>query len=346
MINSIKINALKCINEIEINCSNFNLIVGTNSSGKSTALQAILLLAQNISEKSGLNGSLVSLGDFREVRNFNIPLSQICIEIKGVDSVRLIIDENRTNIITDKDKEKLKYELDVKSGKIHYLSCQRIGHQDIYFKNLSNQDTIGYDGKYAMYYLMKHAKDNLEECLIKNTDQETLDYQVNYWLKYIVNATVSTEDVFGTDILKAFYTIVDGKLSRPKNVGSGIGYIVSVIVMCLSAKKGDILIIENPEIHLHPLSQSRVCEFLYFVSKSGRQLFVETHSDHIFNGIRAGIATNKINEKEISVNFFSLDKNNCTNNMKVQFGKRGKIINPGKDLFDQFDVDLNKMLGL
>lgn len=60
----------------------------------------------------------------------------------------------------------------------------------------------------------------------------------------------------------------------------------------------------KPEIHLHPKAQSKLCEFLYFVSQSGRQLFIETHSDHIFNGLRVGVANGSMNQEDISVNFF------------------------------------------
>lgn len=84
---------------------------------------------------------------------------------------------------------------------------------------------------------------------------------------------------------------------------------ISIIITCLGSEKDSVIIIENPEIHLHPKAQSRLCDFLYFVSKAERQIFVETHSDHIFNGIRAGVATSQIDRDDISVNFFALNKN-------------------------------------
>jgi len=186
----------------------------------------------------------------------------------------------------------------------------------------------------------------LDDELIMDPAQETLEYQVNYWLSYIVNASVSTEDNIGPEFLSAYYTPTSGRQTRPSDVGSGIGYIVSVIIMCLASKPGDIIIIENPEIHLHPSAQSNVCRFLYFIASAGRQLFVETHSDHIFNGIRKGIATGQMEPENISVSFFSLDEKRCTINSKIEFGKRGRILNAVDGLFDQFDIDLNAMIGV
>ncbi len=139
--------------------------------------------------------------------------------------------------------------------------------------------------------------------------------------------------------------------SRPVNVGSGISYLITILITCLASDKGDIILIENPEIHLHPKAQSKLCEFLYYIGSSGRQLFVETHSDHIFNGIRVGISNKTMKEDYIKVNFFVLDKNYNTQCNPVKFGDFGKVMGTNKeldinDLFDQFEIDLDRMLGL
>ena len=76
MINKIRVLALKSIKDLNVECSNLNLLVGTNSSGKTTLLHALLLLAQR-----GLNGKYISIGDFREVRNYYMSNSPIRIEI-------------------------------------------------------------------------------------------------------------------------------------------------------------------------------------------------------------------------------------------------------------------------
>ena len=68
MIKSVNVSAMKSIKEMKIDCKELNLFVGTNSSGKSTFLQALLLLKQH-----KLNGRYISLGDFREVRNYSLP---------------------------------------------------------------------------------------------------------------------------------------------------------------------------------------------------------------------------------------------------------------------------------
>ena len=134
-------------------------------------------------------------------------------------------------------------------------------------------------------------------------------------------------------------------------MGSGISYLISILIACLGSEEKSTIIIENPEIHLHPKAQSRLCEFLYFVSQSGRQLFVETHSDHIFNGLRAGTATGCMDRSHITVNFFAVNDQYETQCNPVIFKEYGKIVGTNdemdiNDLFDQFEIDLDRMLGL
>lgn len=355
MINRIKISALKSIDNLDIECTKLNIIAGTNSSGKSTLIQAILLIFQNLDVKQGLNGELVTMGDFRiDVKNNNVSGDKVQIELFEGDldkSIKLIFSEGESDIVPVditliNDNNSSSGLVKEYSKKLHYLSCNRIGAKDVYMKNYSSTEGLGKNGEYALHYLQMHKKDNLELELCKDSSSETLQTQVNYWLNYIVNTTITVEDVPSTDIVKGAFSVGEGRSLRPRNVGSGVSYIVSIIIMCLASGKDDVLIVENPEIHLHPRAQSRVCEFLYYIAATGRQIFIETHSDHLFNGIRAGIAREEMKDDYVSVNYFELDTNNCTKNTEIKFGKRGRILNYTEGLFDQFDIDLNKMLDL
>lgn len=374
MIDTIRVVALKSIKDLTVKCSKLNLFVGTNSSGKSTFLQALLLLTQQ-----ELNGKYISIGDFREVRNYYMPNDSIRIEI---------IEKNKTKpawieFIEDKEKEayNIRTSMDetfvfeimetdecidpeqtdflVDEFGFHYLSCHRIGVNDIYAKNMLNESDFGIDGEYALAYLLKNESEVVpDELVVKDIDvTNSLLEQVNYWLNYIVGTTLLINDIKKTNYLQVKYNNNPANASsealycRPINVGSGISYLISIIISCLGAESDSIIIIENPEIHLHPKAQSKLCDFIYFVSKAGRQLFVETHSDHIFNGLRVGVATGKISQEDISVNFFAMNERCETQCNPILFKEYGKIVGTNdrmdiNDLFDQFEIDLNRMLGL
>lgn len=352
LIKKVEIKGLKSVDEISLDCKNLNLLVGTNSSGKSTILQAILLLAENLEKPCGLNGSLISLGEFEEVRCWNSKQRKV--------EVTLLTDQGTTCWSIYEEEETLAMDIfpiepqllvfreqfDFHSGRLSYLSCNRIGARDVYEKNLVSTQEIGINGEYAIDYLRIRKDTPVSEEICKFKELITLSNQVNGWLHYIIGANIRVENIIGTDVVKAAYKVGNQKETRPKNVGSGVSYLISILVLCLSSKKDNIIIIENPEIHLHPLAQSKVCEFLYYIASNERQIFIETHSDHLFNAIRVGIATNAMTSDKVQVNFVSLDEESCTKNTVVEFGKRGRVVNPQKDLFDQFDNDLNRMLGI
>lgn len=355
MIETLKIKNFKSIKEMKINCANITLLIGTNSSGKSSILQGLLFVAQNTGKKCGLNGELMSLGSFEENRCVYADEKEIIFEIGAGEYMADLVLSREIEIepnlhIKDNSQgkwwEALCSGLDYEKRAFQYLSCHRVGPQNVYQKNMTMEDVIGTDGQYAVAFLNKHSSDVLETKLCKGNVDYTLLGQVNLWLSYIADAEISTEEIRGADMVKASYTMHDARQIRPTNIGSGISYLISVIIICLASPKEAVIALENPEIHLHPSAQAKLCEFFYFISLTGRQLFIETHSDHIFNGFRAGIATNEMDKDKIKIQFISLNEEHISQAMQVQIGRMGRIENQRKDLFDQFDLDLNKMIGL
>ncbi|MGH4140861.1 DUF3696 domain-containing protein [Clostridium sp.] len=344
MINSLMVQGLKSIDNIKLSFKNLNLLVGVNSSGKSTIIQSLLLASQNISnDKPNLNGNLVSMGDFRELRNSNTNAKDIIINIEdNTGNCKLVFNDLKASL-TGNDFLKSNIEFD---KELYYLSAARIGHMDTYEKNTKEIYKFGLQGEYCLSYFDKHMGYVLEQCLLVDNISGTLEYNVNYWFNYIIGGSLKTEDIKQTDRLKAQFSGASGIKVRTKNTGSGLSYIISIIIICLSLKENETFIIENPEIHLHPKAQSRLTEFFIFISKASRQLVIETHSDHFFNGLRVAIANNTICNEDVSINFLSLDDKNCTINSEIKISKRGRILDPPKDLFDQFEIDLDSMLGI
>jgi len=83
------------------------------------------------------------------------------------------------------------------------------------------------------------------------------------------------------------------------SVGLGVSQLLPMIVRCLLAKPGEVVVLEQPEIHLHPASQQRLADFLLACARSGRQLLVETHSEHLVNRLRLRAAEDKSQNDEI-----------------------------------------------
>lgn len=351
MLNKILVENFKSHGKTEVDLNKLTLLVGTNSGGKSSIIQSLLLVIHNITNKnaSPLNGHLVSVGTLSEVCNYISNANSFSISIGRNDEVievRFNPSDGEDAVIEyKKSSEELTLFLNYVNNNIHYLSANRIGGQDLYVKNFDRYDTFGLNGEYAIDYFEHHKRDILEKELLRNEESHTLEAQVNFWLEKFFDQRLLTSAISGTDKVKAEYKLPIGKNIRPKNMGSGISYLISIIIVCLASGKGDVIIIENPEIHLHPKAQSYLTDFLIFISKSGRQLIIETHSDHLFNGTRVAINQKVINKDDVAVHFFSLDEAYLTRHTKVLLNDEGKIISSVADLFDQFAIDLKTLVG-
>lgn len=354
MIKTLQIKNFKSIKEMSINCAAINLLIGANSSGKSSVIQGLLFVAQNLVKPCGLNGELMSLGSLEENCCVYADKKEIAVTVgDGEHTIDIFMrrgteEEPLMHIksCNGDDRSTFCFHLNYEERKFQYLSCHRVGPKNVYQKNMAMEDRIDVDGEYVIAFLNKHSVDVLEPELCKGMLDYTLLGQVNWWLSYIADAEISTEEIWGVDLVTAFYTMHDAKQVRPANIGSGISYLISILILCLSSPKEAVIALENPEIHLHPSAQAKLCEFFYFIALTGRQLFIESHSDHIFNGFRAGIAAKEMEKDKINMQFISLNENHVSQAMRVEIGRMGRIENQRRDLFDQFDIDLNKMIGM
>lgn len=128
------------------------------------------------------------------------------------------------------------------------------------------------------------------------------------------------------------------------NVGFGYSYILSIVVTALIARKGSIVIIENPEAHLHPEAQLRLTQLLARVAGNGVQVFIETHSEHILNGFRLAALKGEgaLSYKDLSLYFFGEDFS--IDELKLQAD--GRIPNWPYGFFDQFEREMAEIIEL
>ena len=133
----------------------------------------------------------------------------------------------------------------------------------------------------------------------------------------------------------------------PQNVGFGLTYVLPVVTELLRAKPGDMVIIENPESHLHPAGQAIVGRMCSIAASSGVQLFIETHSDHFLNGVRVAVKDGLIIPD--SVRLFFLERETLTEAhtsrvLSPSMDKDGRLDSWPKGFFDEWDNELDKLL--
>ena len=93
-----------------------------------------------------------------------------------------------------------------------------------------------------------------------------------------------------------------------KDVGVGVSQVIPVVVAALFAKPGHIVIVEEPESHLHPLAQAKLAELLAKISaERGVQFIVETHSEHLFRRLQTLIARQEVQPEQAALYFVERD---------------------------------------
>lgn len=348
MIKNITINNFKSLKSAQLELGHFNLLCGTNASGKSSLIQAILLISQNFiqDDEIVLNGELINLGEFREIKNFKASIDvPVSISLTDYSQNLSSLVFNQDNIIEKNiDFPKINEQL-------YYLSANRIGSSDV-FERASKKNTFGLLGEFAISFLQDKKDENMPEQLIYDKDNATAHLfvdEVNYWMEKITGSQLKVERIQKTNKLVLSYSNNGNYHVRTSNTGSGLSYVVSIIILGLGVgliskddKEKPVVIIENPEIHLHPKAQSILTEFLSWLSNH-MQIILETHSDHIFNGFRKMIKSKKINNENSNIFFFNLD-DSITQIKKIEISKTGKLLTMEKDLFDQFQIDLSELL--
>src|SRR5262249_15841889 len=96
-----------------------------------------------------------------------------------------------------------------------------------------------------------------------------------------------------------------GAWRRPANIGYGLTYAFPILVALLAASKGQIVVVDSPEAHLHPSAQSSMGRILAHFAKAGVQIIVETHSDHLLNGVRLAIKEGQLSNSSLRIHFFA-----------------------------------------
>jgi predicted ATPase len=383
MITRIGIKNFKSLEDVNIECTNLNVLTGLNGMGKSSVVQALLLLKQSHekgllqNEGLALNGDLVEIGtvkdalfefakedeinfniDFRNENNENINKDWNFIrEINDGDSTEEEKGYSSSDVMPYSNKE-IPNEINLiplfKNNSFKYLNADRWvkNEYEISDFNVVRNRYLGKHGQYTSHYLNHFGNKPINADLLFNSKSENeLGIQVSLWMSEISPGTkVKTEKQVGANSIKLRYVFEGDQVStseiKPLNVGFGITYVLPVIVALLSARKGDLLIIENPESHIHPKGQSVIGKLMARVANTGVQIFVETHSDHFLNGIRIAVK-NGISNSLVKLIYISrgVEENKIFSEFQIpKLDKDGRIDFWPNGFFDEFDNNLIDLL--
>jgi len=297
MLTYLDIKAYKCIEAQHFKLAPITLLTGTNASGKSTLLQAALIA---LGSKHQKNFTYVS-----EVIKPYIQLEEVLCRTAEARNVQITLANDQSKTLHTQIQEQGTHvtgDLDLGLGyeeTLFYLSAERSGPEEL--ASLNKTLAIGQYGQFAIGHFELNKDKPLHDALIKpEAPAQTLKAQLAGWLSYITDVACEprTEKITSTSVKLSFTMGELGEVS-PRNTGAGNSYLLKLLIMCLTAQPGHLLLIENPEIHLHPGAQSRLGSLLAFLAARGVQLIVETHCEHLINRVRYEVYQQQLNAQNV-----------------------------------------------
>jgi len=343
MIEKLVVKNFKCFKNAEIPFKPLTVVCGGNGVGKSSMIQSLLVLRQAadqlqklddvgvlaVDKEVGfpvkLNGPYkLSLGNSGRLTNDELEHGDILIEVHSashsatpvslsfhadVHDPKVTIQAAYRGGVTSEIFKK-SGELPIFSDEFHYLIAERNGPRDLSDVSAETYIATGMAGEHTADAIERGDKQNrqVHEKLCISDGSNLFKWQLEAWMRLLVpnlqlfshpypeisRVRLSVEKA-GTPV---------GPLSLT-STGFGISYVLPVVVSGLLCPPGAMLIVENPEAHLHPAAQSAVGQFLAAVSSTGVQVIIETHSENVINGVRLAALNDMVDFNDVGMIFFS-----------------------------------------
>lgn len=382
MISRISLTNFKAFAEVDIKLGGYTLLSGLNSSGKSSVMQSIALLRQSRDMLRGdgghgflLNGELVELGMARDVLHEDyVGDPRIVVETEsneatsgwevscadlGSDVLPLMFssysaDKSIPEPSSSPSEATIPRAL---SGHLfQYLHADRISPAVTYPRSREvsvERGFLGVHGEHTVNYL-RHFQDSLLESDALHHPQarsRRLADEAEAWLQDICpGVNLEASEINGTDLVRLSYRFGTAGLSssdryRPTNVGFGLTNVLPVIVACLIAKPGSLLMLENPEAHLHPRGQTAIARLTCAAAAAGGQVILESHSDHVLNGVRLAVKRGSLSPDTVALHYFErVQHDSKVKITSPEIGADGMITEWPDGFFDEWSNTLDELL--
>jgi predicted ATPase len=340
MIKKLHLKNFKAFADENFDFKPLTLISGLNSTGKSSVIQPLILLRYAYitdylpSNGLKLDNQIAYIGTAEDVLYENAEEELISFGIAWENDQQTIwnfdYDSPTSNvlpialIINDAQIN----QFNLFNDNFHYLGAERITPEESY--PLSENDVvkhrqIGKKGEYTAHFLYEFGNQDIPISELSHpcSKSQSLKDQVDAWMGEISpNININIRQVANAMTIK--YSFGVSKEYSPFNVGFGVTYSLPILTAILSSKPGAMIIIENPESHLHPQGQSQLGQLLALAANHGIQVIIESHSDHILNGIRIAVHGGKIKPEDVQLHFFEIQSQ--MNEIKILTEKQDYLV--------------------
>lgn len=367
MITRLTLVNFKAFRRLELPLGPLTLLTGLNSSGKSSVLQALALTRQSMESRGMLlNGDLVELGTARDVLHDDFgPADDLGIIEAPVVAVVLEEDGEPAGIYatfdpSEPDEDLMEARVSAKlkrhlPGPFQYLHADRITPAVIYPRSRQiaiDRDFLGVRGEHTVNYLRHYAEQEVLDGPLRHPraiSPQLLDQTVAWMQELCPGVNLQASAIEGTDSVRLSYGfggtagLSSTRRRRPTNVGFGLTYALPIVVACLTATPASLILLENPEAHLHPKGQSRMAALIAAAAATGAQLVVETHSDHVLNGVRIAVKQGALEPESTVIHFFR-GNGSGAEVITPRVDKDGMLAQWPEGFFDEWENSLDQLL--
>jgi predicted ATPase len=235
-----------------------------------------------------------------------------------------------------------------------YLHADRISPAEFYPRDHQaaiGRGFLGVRGEHTVNYLRHHAGDAVPAGPLRHTRTESvllLDQAAAWMGDLCPGVDIRAEAIEGVDAVRLSYGF-QGALGatgrrRPSHVGFGLTYVLPVVVACLTAEPGSLVLLENPEAHLHPHGQTQMATLCAAAAAQGAQVIMETHSDHVINGVRIAVKKGRLAPGQAVFHYFRGDGTGVEV-VSPQVDADGMLDQWPEGFFDELENTLDQLIG-
>jgi energy-coupling factor transporter ATP-binding protein EcfA2 len=231
-------------------------------------------------------------------------------------SVDAIADLNQDGPVVEDLSLAIRRELEA----ISYLGPLRRKPERDYPWNKTKPGDVGVDGRSAIDALLASA-------LLKGDEQNYIVNGVSSWLARMKLADSLEVRQQGRSNRYELIVHRDGAACNLRDVGIGVSQVLPVLVVAHFASPGSTIMLEEPEIHLHPLAQSVLAELFVTISQQRKvQFIVETHSEHLFRRMQTLMAKQQVKASQAAMYFVERD-GKAAKLRELEFDDYGRVKN-------------------
>ena len=372
MLNRLELRSFKCFELLRLPLAPMTLLTGHNASGKSSVLQALVLMHQTMLEQEWstrlvLNGASVRLGTVREVTGrggyefaleddesayrwtFSGDRRDMSMEVQSVEiNGRTWDSPKELRYLVPPERTEASDSLTRPLRDLSYITADRIAPQEAHpLEDPRLVRVVGPRGENTISVLhWERDRPVLDELVLPGAPAFLLRQVELRMRKLFPGFELELQlPLRGNAVSLGLRTSNAIDFHSPVHTGFGLTQILPIIVAALSADKEDILLVENPEVHIHPAGQAQMGQFFADIARAGVQVIVETHSDHVLNGVRRSVKDSQLISEQVAIHYFRSPSDESTQVMSPVLDDSGNVDDWPEGFFDQFDKDASYFAG-